>query len=93
MMKMLLGCALLALSACATTTAPAQRRVAVKVVERSEVNDGTSDPNKTYICEEAQKPGSQMKGSVCQSLAEKERQRVAAQDAIHRMMMSGSRRP
>ncbi len=89
MRKMLLGCALLVLAAgCAPTPL---KRVNVRVVEMSELRDTGAAPNKTFVCEEGPKTGSQLKGTQCQSLAEKDRQREAAQDALHRMMMSGSR--
>lgn len=90
MIKLLLGCAVLALSAgCAT--APLHKRTEVKVVELNEL-DATASPDKTYICEEGHKPGSNIKAPVCQTVRNREIERVATQDTLHRLMQSGSRR-
>ena len=89
MTKLLLGCAVLALSVgCAA--APVQKKTAVKVVEMNEAN--TTSPDKTYICEEGHKPGSNIKAPVCQTVRDRELERVATQDTLHRMMQSGYRR-
>jgi hypothetical protein len=90
MTKLLLGCAVLALSAgCAT--APVQKKTAVKVVEMNELN-ATNSPDKTYICEEGHKPGSNVKTPVCQSVRDRELEHQATQDTLHRLMQSGYKR-
>ncbi|HEY8207972.1 MAG TPA: hypothetical protein VIG99_10860 [Myxococcaceae bacterium] len=90
MTKLLLGCAVLVLSVgCAT--APLNKRTEVKVVEMSELDATATSPDKTYICEEGHKPGSNLKAPVCQTVRNLEIERVATQDMLHRLMQSGYR--
>ena len=91
MTKMLLGCAVLALAAGCATAQP-ERKTAVKVVEMSELNGTNTSPDKTYVCEEGKKPGSNIKTPVCQTVRERDLEREATQDTLHRMMQSGFKR-
>ena len=42
--------------------------------------------------EEGHKPGSNIKAPVCQTVRDRETERVATQDTLHRLMQSGYRR-
>ena len=93
MTKMLLGCALLCLAAGCASARPVTLQKRVKVVELSDAQrDATLSPDKTYICEEGARTGSKMPTAICQTVADREREREAAQDAVHRMMQAGYRR-
>ena len=58
----------------------------------SGLSASTASPDKTYVCEEGAKTGSNIKGPICQTLRQRELEREATQDTIHRMMQSGYRR-
>lgn len=88
MTKLLLGCAVLAMTA-GCVTAKVERKAVVKVVEMNELSGSTASADNTYICEEGNKPGSNIKAPVCQSLRQRELEREATQDTLHRMMQSG----
>jgi hypothetical protein len=90
--RMLVGCvAALALGA-GCVSAPA-RKVNVRVVDRSELASQKVSPDKTYVCEEGKKAGSQIPGTVCQTLRAQELEREATQEQIRRMSLSGFQRP
>jgi hypothetical protein len=91
MTKLLLGCAVFAM-ATGCVTARVERKAAVKVVELNELSGSTASADNTYICEEGNKPGSNIKAPVCQSLRQREVERQATQDTLHRMMQSGYKR-
>ena len=91
MTKLLLGCAVFAMATGCVTARP-ERKTTVKVVAMNELNDATASPDNTYVCEEGSKTGSNIKGSVCQSLRQRELERQSAQEAMHRMMQSGYKR-
>jgi hypothetical protein len=91
MTKLLLGCAVLAMAAgCAAPRA--ERKTAVRVVEVSDANSSTASADNTYVCEDGKKIGSNIKSPVCESLRQRELERQAAQDTLHRMMQSGYKR-
>lgn len=94
MTKMLLGCGLLALAAGCATTSPAtpERKAQVRVVEMSALRDTTLSPDKTYVCEEGARTGSKQPTAICQTVRQRELQREAAQEQLHRMQMSGAAR-
>jgi len=90
MKRMLLGCAVLAVAAgCATSTAAApQSKKVVRVVEMSQLRDTNLSPDKTYICEEGLKTGSNVRGAICQTVRERDLQRESAQEEIRRMQQA-----
>ena len=91
MTKLLLGCAVFAM-ATGCVTARVERKAAVKVVELNELSGATASVDNTYICEEGNKPGSNIKTPVCQTVRNREIERQSAQDTLHRMMQSGYKR-
>jgi hypothetical protein len=91
MTKLLMGCAVLAMAA-GCVTPRVEKKTAVKVVEASELDGATASKDNTYVCEEGRKPNSNMKTPVCQTVRQRELEREATQDAIHRMMQSGYKR-
>ena len=81
MTKLLLGCAVFAM-ATGCVTARVERKAAVKVVELSELNGATASADNTYICEEGNKPGSNIKTPVCQTVRQRDLDASRALDNV-----------
>ncbi|HVE82943.1 MAG TPA: hypothetical protein VND93_08860 [Myxococcales bacterium] len=92
MTRMLVGMAVLAAlgSGCAMAPAKPQKNIKVKVMELSDLPGTNLAPDKTYICEEQVKTGSNYRSAVCQTVRDRDIEHQASQDQLRRMMQAGS---